>query len=605
MNRLLRTVAPAALALAGACALASAASAQTYSRLVVFGDSLSDNGNLYAASGGTQPPSPPYFQGRFSTGPVFTELLGFTVGRSAAGAPVTGSINYAYGGARTDSSAFPPGMRNQLLAYTTAGGTFGSNDLVSVLGGANNIFQGLPAAGVSPNPQGAIAPVSLAAASDINFIVNSVATAGAGTIMVVNLPKLSLTPQFRTSPAAPLADFAVTTFNGALSTGLFATAAARPNTNIILVDLFKAGDVIAANPSAFGITNVTDACFNGVTVCSNPESYFYFDGVHPTGAGHKVIAALANDYLYYGDAGAETALQGEAGHRYREDLLDLASETFAGHEAWEAQTGLFFGALMESTEFDGRGLVPSAESESVGFRGGVNWSPSPAWKVTLAGSMRQGEVTGGAQRFDVDSYGIDAGLGWRSGGAFASLTGGASIDDYDGIRRQTTLGPVVHTGDTSGGSVGARLQGGFWLGGGGGLAISPRVAVSWVSAEVDGYYEQGVAAQYQYADRTVESLTAEATVRAEGAFGGMGFFLEGGWRDDLDDSSDPVGTSIAGSPSQVLYREVEGPFGGHMIANAGLEADLGGGRLSVGYRGRFGEHADSHMGGISFSIPLP
>src|SRR4051812_23986271 len=41
-----------------------------------FGDSLSDNGNLYALTSRTQPASPPYYQGRFSNGPTFVELLG-------------------------------------------------------------------------------------------------------------------------------------------------------------------------------------------------------------------------------------------------------------------------------------------------------------------------------------------------------------------------------------------------------------------------------------------------------------------------------------------------------------------------------------------------
>ena len=56
MSRYLRGAALAALTVAAACAVSSAASAQTYNRLVVFGDSLSDNGNLFAASFGTQPP---------------------------------------------------------------------------------------------------------------------------------------------------------------------------------------------------------------------------------------------------------------------------------------------------------------------------------------------------------------------------------------------------------------------------------------------------------------------------------------------------------------------------------------------------------------------
>ncbi|HAJ03252.1 MAG TPA: autotransporter domain-containing esterase, partial [Brevundimonas sp.] len=151
MSRFMRTAAAAALTLAAGAALAGAANAQSYDRLVVFGDSLSDNGNLFLLSGGTQPPAPFYFQGRFSTGPVFVELLGFSLGRFAAGDSNAGSINYAFGGARTDLSGFPPGMRTQLNAYLGGGGTFDSNDLVSILGGANNIFQGLPAAGASIN----------------------------------------------------------------------------------------------------------------------------------------------------------------------------------------------------------------------------------------------------------------------------------------------------------------------------------------------------------------------------------------------------------------------------------------------------------------------
>ena len=167
MSRFLRNAAAAALAVAAMGAVASAANAQTYNRVVVFGDSLSDNGNLYLATGGTTPLSPPYYQGRFSNGPVFTELLGFNVGRYAAGAPVTGSINYAFGGARTDSALSPPGMRNQLLAYLGAGGAFGANDLVSILGGANNIFQGIGPAVLSGTPQPFMQNVATLAAADV------------------------------------------------------------------------------------------------------------------------------------------------------------------------------------------------------------------------------------------------------------------------------------------------------------------------------------------------------------------------------------------------------------------------------------------------------
>ena len=606
MSRFLRNAALAALTVAAAGAFASAASAQSYNRLVVFGDSLSDNGNLYAVTGNTTPTSPPYFNGRFSNGPVFTELLGFNAGRFTAGAPVTGSVNYAFGGARTDNAASPPGMRNQLLAYTGGGGTFGANDLVSILGGANNIFQAVPAAAVSPNPAGAIQPVALAAAADINFIVNSVAGAGAGTILVSNLPNLALTPQFNQgpgAPAAPLADYAGTTFNSALLAGLMTTAAARPGTNIIMMDLYKIGPALVARPGAFGLTNVRDACFNGVTVCATPDTYLYWDGVHPTAAGHRLLAALANDYLYYGDIGAQSTVQAETGFRQREDLLDVASEGMSGRPDWHAGTHLTFGAIADSVETDARHSVAAAEARGWGGRVGLDHVMSPNARFGFAGTFRTAEVEAGAMAFDVETYAFDIYGGWRSGGHFVNATVGGSVDHYDDITRVTSLAPVIHTGETTGGSVGARLQGGFWVDMGG-IGLSPRVAVSYVSTDVNGYVEQGPAAQYSYQDRTVKAASGEFTLRAEGGGEGMSFFVEGGYRKGFADGSDAVRTGIAGNPAQILDREIEDPFGGSWIASAGVEAEMGPVKMTLGYRGRFGDAANSHMGALTFSLPL-
>jgi outer membrane lipase/esterase len=610
MSRFLRTVAATALAAAALGATAGAASAQSYNRLVVFGDSLSDNGNLYAVTGGTQPLSPPYFQGRFSNGPVFTELLGFSAGRFTAGAPVTGSVNYAFGGARTDTAASPPGMRNQLAAYLGAGGTFGRNDLVSVLGGANNIFQAFPIAAATPSTaQATMGAVANAAAADINTIVNSIAAGGAGTILVTNLPRLGITPQF--SPNNPLvgasgsalADFSGTTFNSALLSGLTATAAARPGTNIILMDLYKTSDVLASSPGRFGLTNVSAPCFNGVTVCSTPDTYLYWDGVHPTAAGHRLVARLAADYLYYGDIGAQSAVQGETAFRQREDLLDLASETMAGRHAWEAGTRMTFGVIADSVETDARGSVAAAEAKGWGGRVALDHVMSEGMRFGLSGTFRNAEVEAGAMNFDVRTYGFDMWAGMRSGNMFLNAAVGGSIDQYDDISRVTSLAPIVHSGETDGGSVGARLQGGLWFDMGG-IALSPRAAVSWVSTDVNGYSETGSAAEYRYQDRTLQSAAGEIALRAEGGGDGFTFYVEGGYRDTFGDSSDAVGVGIVGNPAQVLYREVEDPFGGSMLAQAGVEARMGTGVLSIGYRGRFGDAADSHVGGVSYTIPL-
>ena len=606
MSRYLRGAALAALTLAAACATAGSASAQSYNRLVVFGDSLTDNGNLYLASGRTQPPSPPYFQGRFSNGPVFTERLGFAAANFNG--PVTGSINFAYGGSRTDNNvAFPPGMRQQLTTYVGRGGAFGSGDLVSVLGGANNIFQALGAFAVLPpasqtNPTGYMAPVVSAAVSDINFIVNDIATRGAGTIMVTNLPRLGITPQFSPTPLAALADNSGSSFNSQLQTALITTAAARPGTNIILFDLAKVSDALASNPGRFGLTNASQSCLVGATLCANPDSYLYFDGVHPTSAGHRLIAALSADYLYYANRAAESTIQGETAYRYREDALDGATARLSGHAAWEVGTSISVGGLYDTGGFDQRGFASQGKFDSVGGQIMLE-SGTETMRFGMAGAFRNADVVAGPSSFELRSLSLDVYGGWRSGNLFLNAAAGVASDDFNDIERVSSLAAITMTGETRGYSTGVRAQAGMWFDAGG-IAISPRVAVTYADATVDGYNEQGIAASYAYRDRSVKGISAEAVLRAEADMGGFGLFAEGGYRDSLDDSSDAVRVGIAGNPAQVLSREYDDPFGGSVLAAAGVSGDLGPIEVEVGYRGRFGDHGDSHTGGITFTLPL-
>lgn len=603
MPRIHKGAALAVLAATATLAAASAASAQTYNRLVVFGDSLSDNGNLFVITGGAAPANPPFVNGRFSTGPTFVELLGFNLGRAAAGAPVTGSIDYAYGGSRTDNIATPgPGMLTQYTQYTAAGGRFSQTDLVSILGGANNIFQALPAAGASASPVGAIDPVARAAAADINALTNSVAAAGAGTILVTNLPKLSLTPQFRGTTAAPLADYAVTTFNSVLLTSLTATAAARPGTNIIVMDLFKIGDTIANNPGAFGITNITTPCANATPVCGDP-GYFYTDGVHPTALGHRIIASLANDYLYYGNIGAQSALQGETAYRHHEDGLDASTARFSGSAPWTSGTAVTVEGSYDKTKTDARGPIGEATADGWGARIGVE-SGTEAWRFGLAGTARVSDVDVGTMSFQLQSLGIDVYGGWRSGNLFVTGAAGIANDDFKDIKRLTSVAPLVHTADTTGQSTGARIQAGLWFDMGG-IAISPRVAIARIDSDVDGYVEQGVAAQYSYRDRTVSATTGEIAVRAETTLSQFGVFGEVGYRDNLGDGFDPVRVGIDNNPAQVISAYPDDPFGGQVLASAGVKGNWGPVQVDVGYHGRFGDHADSHMGAITLTLALP
>ena len=54
---------------------------------------------------------------------------------------------------------------------------------------------------------------------------------------------------------------------------------------------------VTANPAAFGFTNVTDSClYTAPAACS---SYLYFDNVHPTTAGHDLLALQFASALGY------------------------------------------------------------------------------------------------------------------------------------------------------------------------------------------------------------------------------------------------------------------------------------------------------------------
>ena len=99
----------------------------------VFGDSLSDNGNIYVASGGALPPSPPYYQGRFSNGPVWVETLAAMLGARLNDFAVGG----AFTGMGNVNGPFN-GISDQLADFEDMGGKVKRNDLSVVWGGANN-----------------------------------------------------------------------------------------------------------------------------------------------------------------------------------------------------------------------------------------------------------------------------------------------------------------------------------------------------------------------------------------------------------------------------------------------------------------------------------
>ncbi|NEX93701.1 autotransporter domain-containing protein [Caulobacter sp. 17J65-9] len=601
--KLRNTVCAAALVAAGVLAAGSAASAQDYGRMVVFGDSLSDTNNAFTASGGASPPAP-YFSGRFSNGPVWVEQMGFGTFANFFSAPstLTGNVDYAFGGARADTAASPvPGVPTQVGAYMAAGGQFHATDLVSVWAGANDLFQAMPTAAAQPSPTNYMFAASNTAAGAVAGSVNTIANAGAGTIMVSNLPDLGATPQFRATTAEPLATLSTGFFNDALLAQMNTQAAAHANTNIIYVDVARAYRAVLADPGKFGFDNVTQKCFTGVSVCATPNTYVFWDGVHPTQAGHALLAAVATDYVTYGDSGAASAAQAEAGVFARRAAFDAAREQ-VGEREFETGSRTFARVEASSGSVDARGVIAEGDVDTIGMRLGFDHAFSSQMRVGVIAGATQSDVQNGPSSFDLNSASADLYMGWRSGQLFVDATAGASFDNYD-ISRQTALAGAVHHAETDGSSFGSDLRVGWW-GNAGGWTMSPRVGLSAIHASVDGYSEEGSVARHEIGEREVSAVSAEASVLFAGDLSErFGATFEVGYRDYLKYSGDDVSVGLVDNPAHTLFRSVEEPDGGVVMLDAGVNGTVGDNiGVRVGYRGRFGDGFDSHTGGVNITF---
>jgi phospholipase/lecithinase/hemolysin len=287
--------------------------AATFSGIYVFGDSLSDPGNVYNVSkqfnsldptSPIVPPSPPYFNGRLSNGPNWVDYLSEDLGLnptaftslSSGGNPAQG-INFAFGGATTGTAnTIDPrlfGLQKQveeftsLLAMTTKKAD--PNALYIVWAGANDYLPTTSHFQPYDKPDIPLANISAA--------VTTLAGVGAKNIMVVNLGNMGQIPlTLKTPLSQPL-----NALTGAHNAGLSQTLNLLgqnlgSGVNLIPLDVNTLGDQIRANPAQLGLTNVTDACLPDIfatTSCPNPDEYLFWDTYHLTTGPNRLVAESA------------------------------------------------------------------------------------------------------------------------------------------------------------------------------------------------------------------------------------------------------------------------------------------------------------------------
>jgi phospholipase/lecithinase/hemolysin len=308
----------AAFALAACCSsalvAASAANAAGFSAEYVFGDSLSDRGNIAELenvlglfSGNF--PDPPSNHDSFTNGPVAVQLLAQSLGLNAnpslwvtgfkdpaglfGGPAFVPGTNYAVGAATAafDPKGGIPGINlpEQVAAYSGFVSDHADpNALYVMMIGGNDVrnaaLQGTGAAAITDGVDTELAAISSLSGEDAKHF------------LIVNVPNVGLIPEFTQDNPTLAADATAFSqlYDKDLAVGLAALDPSLGAGALQEFDLFGFNASNLANAAALGFTNTTDPCFTSTpasaaatTACgpdgANVDQFLYWDNIHPTG----------------------------------------------------------------------------------------------------------------------------------------------------------------------------------------------------------------------------------------------------------------------------------------------------------------------------------
>ena len=315
----------AGLAVAAILAVASpsipSAAQSPFSRIVVFGQSLSDPGNAFALRGGTNTPpdyildpllvpGAPYARGghHFSNGATWVEQFARSLGLAGSVRPAyessSDATNFAVAGARARDDGSNVNLPDQVDAFLQqAGGVAPADALYVIEFGGNDIRDALVAYLVGGPP--AAGDVIREANLSIARAITTLYGAGARRFLVWRAPNVGLTPAIgilnRTSPGAiQLATYLTQLFNQGLDGVVAKLVPVLPGIRSDRLDAWRVLNDLVANPGAFGLSDVTSPCITPYVApftCGTPDEFLFWDGIHPTKAVHDIIAQEAATVL--------------------------------------------------------------------------------------------------------------------------------------------------------------------------------------------------------------------------------------------------------------------------------------------------------------------
>lgn len=569
MKTLLRTT---TLVFGATLAVTVFAQNRTFTSQYTFGDSLSDSGNLYALTQRTQPPAP-YFQGRFSNGPVFTEMLGNSIVPAAPLSSAGTNRNFAFGGATAAGGGAIPGFGQQIAAYRLQGAPAQRTDLFTVLFGANDLLGVLTAPTTPANP-GALDAAGVSAAQSVATGVQGLVGLGAKNLVVAGLPNLGTTPRSLAlgGPSGPAAAFglrATNAFNTELRSRLQAIAASAPDVNLIYVDLQGVLDRIVADYRALGFSNASSfflapsAQGGGV---GDPNSYVFWDDIHPTSRTHSLLAAVITEQLNPEIPLGFAATIGSSG-------LALQNLEASAIDARASQ-------IAVSNRGVGRADAYATFNYGDGNRARDGWRPKfdfDAYALTTGVDLRvnDGFFAGGALNVGRLKTDLTAGRGsytmedaggrvygvWHGGPVSLIADADYGVLSVKTIRRTTSFGGLQSNGKTGGDHWGVGLKAAWDVE----MAASnlrPWIGLRTQRVRLDAYTEKDIPAlAMDFDEQDAKSISGAIGVdcATNWKLGGRAgrFDLRAAWHGEIGSSNRTVSGKLANNFTRTSTLEVE------------------------------------------------
>lgn len=505
-----------------AAVVATPASAQRVDRIVAFGDSYADDGNLFELTGLDRNTfqNGIYRTGRFSGGTNYVDTLSLLLG-----APVE---NFAIGGASAVRGAPATmfdlqlqvdqflGTGTQLPAFPTGPATFDKGDLVTVSIGGNDaryFQQGL---------YGTFTATSAIAATTTQL--NRLVAAGAPTISFLAGNTAQL-PEIATNPSAQaVRNTFSTTYNNAMQSLL--AGYANQGVMVHYLDLSKVLERVQANGAAYGLPNGVACPANQTNVLSGCAGYlFYVDNLHLSSDGFRVAGQYVQRQLQAplnlgaaGDVGRDSALQFG---RVLQGRMDLGSPRDG-----EVIEGLRVFAVGDHLSKSTRAsdFTDAFQTDGVGGTAGVEFGFGGNGVIGIAGnySRNRARFDNAASRVKASNLSVGAYAAYALGPLFVQAHAGAGTSDYD-VNRRGVIDSLSAEADGSHVLAGAKAG---YLMPVGPLRVGPVVALDYARARVDGYTESGDAAlALTVGKQRASALVGGAGLELRGDFGGGGASL--------------------------------------------------------------------------------